>query len=116
MKTKQCYNTRMARAFITIYRLLDRLERFLDYDSADITQINHTALHISERRWNAYIIMLSEAGYISGVTVKEYIDGTKHVQADDIRITLKGLQFLAENSLMQKSYRLLKSTRDILPL
>ena len=39
-------------------------------------EISPEALKITESRWSAYIKMLNDAGYISGVRIEEYIDGT----------------------------------------
>ena len=37
------------------------------------------------------------------------------VDAEDIRITLKGLEYLSENSIMQKMYKTAKGITDLIP-
>ena len=101
--------------FKCIYTILRTLEKALDYPEFDIEQIGHIALGISKERWTAYIEMLCDAGYIKGVVVQKYIDGEKNVDVDDIMITLKGLEFLTENSIMQRTYKTAKGIKDISP-
>ena len=65
------HNEYMAKAFKTIYTLLNRLEKALDYENFDAEeQIGYKALGITETRWRSYIEMLEEAEYISGVKIK----------------------------------------------
>ena len=67
------HNEYMTKAFKTIYTLLNRLEKALDYKEKDFNaeeQIGYKALGITETRWRSYIEMLEEAEYISGVKIK----------------------------------------------
>lgn len=52
-----------------------------------------------------------DIGYIKGVRVEEGIAKDLLVDADDIRITLKGLEFLQENSIMQRLYKAAKGIK-----
>ena len=58
--------------------------------------------------------MMQDVGYINGVEVHAYITGVS-VNTRNISITLKGLEYLQENSVMQKAYRAIKGIRDIVP-
>lgn len=69
----------------------------MDCDSLDKRKISPAALGISFNRWANIVLMLNENGYISGD-----------------RITLKGLEYLEENSLMRKAERLTKEIAEVL--
>jgi hypothetical protein len=73
-------------------------------------------LGITEERWGALITMLVENEYIAGVEVTEYI-AYEHptIVLDNPKITLKGLEYLHENSVMKKIFRAAKGIKDIMP-
>lgn len=102
--------------FACIYKILNTLEKAMDYSEFNIEEIGYERLGISEERWIRYIEMMSDVGLIQGITVKTYIDGERAVVNDNIRITLKGLEYLTENSLMQKAYKIAKGIKDIVPM
>lgn len=58
--------------------------------------------------------MMVDAGYIKGVRV--YTDCTDEINIEDegIRITLKGLEYLSENSIMQRFYNIAKGVKDLI--
>lgn len=101
--------------FKCIYKILKAVEAALDYSSYDFECISHKNLEISKERWNAYIEMLVESGYVTGVRIREYADGEKSIEISRMRITLKGLEYLTENSIMQRIYNLAKGVKDITP-
>ena len=94
--------------FKCMYKILKTLEKALDYTKYDFEIINYENLGMSKERWNAYIEMLNESGYLKGVKVKEYTDGEKLIDISEMRITLKGLEYLTENSHMQRIHNLVK--------
>ena len=73
------------------------------------------ALKISDERWNKYMEMLLDAGYIKGVKIQKYVAGGTSVDIDDIRITLKGLEYHSENSIMQRLYIAAKEITELVP-
>lgn len=101
--------------FKVVYRILRQLEKDLDNNKADLDVIDHNALCISENRWCHYIEMMCDAGYIKGVRIVEYNDGSRGIDADDMQITLKGLEYLQENSIMQRMYKTIKGINDVIP-
>lgn len=112
--TGVCYNANMTKAFKTIYTLLNRLEKGLDYEDFDAEkEISPEALKITEPRWNAYIKMLNDAGYITGVRIEDYIDGTVSIDVSEIGLTLQGLQYLAENTMMVRMWNAFKAVKDV---
>lgn len=88
--------------FRIIFILLSTLEKAMDYPSFDVSQISAKRLGISEERWARYIEMLSDEGYIKGVNIQGFLDGGMGVNVDSIRITLKGLEYLEENTIMKQ--------------
>lgn len=101
--------------FKAVYRILSTLEKAMDLAEFDISQINAKALGVTEQRWARYMEMMADVGYIKGVRVEEGIAKDLLVDVDDIRITLKGLEFLQENSIMQRLYKAAKGIKDITP-
>ena len=102
--------------FKCIYKILKALEAAMDYTEYDFSIINHEALKISEQRWNAYIEMLYDSGYIKDVAIKQFNHGERLVDISQIKITLKGLEYLSENSIMQRMYNAAKGVKEILPI
>lgn len=90
--------------FSVIYKILKHLERMLDFETPDMSLITPEALGISENRYNALLVMLVKNGYVEGAVVKKYTDEEVYrvVNIDGMHITLKGLEYLFENSLMRK--------------
>lgn len=101
--------------FKIIYKILSALEKSMDLEECNLDSISSEALKITNERWNKYIEMLLDAGYIKGVTIQKYVTGEINVDAEDIRITLKGLEYLSENSIMQKMYKAAKGITDLIP-
>lgn len=88
--------------FKYIYRILKYLEAALDVAAPDITPIKAEALGLSEERWKSLLLMLQKEGYVDGLQFKQYIGEESVMQSDKIKVTLKGLEYLEENSMMRK--------------
>lgn len=101
--------------FKCIYKILKTLEKAMDYPEFDISQISHEKLGVSKERWARYIEMMADVGYVKGIRV--FVDSTGELEIEDtgVRITLKGLEYLTENSIMQKMYKAAKGVTDIIP-
>lgn len=101
--------------FKAVYWILSKLEEDLDSEKADVSRFDHAALGISEERWNHYMEMMVDCGYVKGVSIQRNVLGETVCECDEIRITLKGLEYLQENSMMRKVYNTLKGIKDIVP-
>ena len=101
--------------FTAVYKILSALEKAMDFPQFDMEQIGHEVLGVSKERWCRYIEMMLDVGYIKGVELKRYITGDICIDAENVRITLKGLEYLQENALMRKVYRTIKGIEDIIP-
>lgn len=86
----------------------------MDCEEPDWACIQAEALHISQPRWLHLMRMLVEAGYIKGIQVVHTKTGM-FITLTSPELTLTGLQYLQENSLMQKAYRLAKGIKDVTP-
>ena len=100
--------------FKCIYKILRALEKAMDYPEFELSQIDYNKLEISKERWARYLEMMADIGYIKGIRVYKDITGETDVDNDDIRITLKGLEYLTENSIMQRIYKATKGIKDII--
>lgn len=101
--------------FSIIYRILRYLEKAMDYDEVDMDRISAATLKLSEQRWTAIMEMLTAEGYIDGMSLKRTLDGDVVLSVSNPRITLKGLEYLQENSLMKKAADIAKGIADFIP-
>lgn len=101
--------------FIAVYRILSALEKAMDLPEFNQNLISPSTIGVSEERWKKYIEMMADVGYIKGIEISKYITGATVVNVDNIRITLKGLEYLQENSIMQKIYKTAKGVVDLIP-
>lgn len=100
--------------FKFIYKILRTLEKAMDYPEFDISQINAEKLGISGERWARYIEMMVDTGYIKGIRIYKDTLGEIEIEDEGIRITLKGLEYLSENTIMQRMYKTAKGITDII--
>lgn len=106
----------MSEDFRTIYRMLSILQKSMDYEHVDIRRLSADSLGITESKRKVLLGMLLKNGYVEGFQVIQYIgDQAPNIEGlEGIRITLKGLEYLEENSLMQKAARLAKGIAEVL--
>lgn len=102
--------------FKIIYKILWELEKNMGNEDFSVGIISPERLKISYERWEQLMIMLSDNGYITGiVAVQDLQDKFKHIaQPVNPCITLKGLEYLAENSFMAKAKEALKTVGEII--
>ncbi len=76
----------------------------MDYDEFDADRISPDALNTTIERRNAILYQLAKDGYIEGCICKKYVDERypKIFSIEKTVITIKGLEYLQENSLMKK--------------
>ena len=98
--------------FNVIYKILKALEKAMDYDTLDIDAISPEKLKISENRWCAIMKMLANEGYITGLHVTRSIGG-EQIGAENISITIKGLEYLDSSSFMKKAAAFAKGAIDV---
>lgn len=87
----------------------------MDYPKFDLLeQVSPEHLKVSEERYNRYLEMMADVGYIKGVQITKNITGETQIDAEEVRITLKGLEYLQENSIMRKMYQTAKGIKEII--
>lgn len=85
----------------TAYRILKNLEDG-NRDKYMGLLLSPEALGVSPEEWKDVILSLVEEEYIRGVSVKENVLGETMIDIGGIKITLKGAEYLKENSVMKK--------------
>ena len=101
--------------FNIIYRILKTLRNAMSYSEFDMDFISPETLGIGQEQWTAIMEMLVSNGLIEGVSVKRGAQDDAILSVSRPRITLKGLEYLSENSLMQKAANLAKGIKEIIP-
>ena len=101
--------------FKAVYKILTALEKAMDLPEFDISQVGPEALGVTQERWNRYIEMMADVGYIKGITLRKDITGGTLVEARNARITLKGLEYLQENAIMRKLYNTARGITELIP-
>lgn len=95
--------------FKVIYRILRFLEKSMDCEEFDKNSFTAEEFRLNEPHFARLLKMLVDSGYISGVEVWRAI-GQEYPRYKAVRpeITLKGLEYLNDNSLMKKAAELAK--------
>ena len=90
-----------------VYRLLRTLQRTMGDEEFDPERIGAQALCVPDAMWRQLMAMLAKRGYVEGVRVVEYDSGDLPLirWAGRPVITLEGLEYLEENSVMKKLAR-----------
>ena len=84
--------------FVVIYRILKALEASMDFEEFDEQLISPERLGITKERRDKLLIQMQKEGYISGISVVQYVNlASPSVDIpNSISITIKGLEYLAE--------------------
>lgn len=104
----------MSESIKLIYKILKILEQSMDYPEFDINRLDPEALGTSLNRRNAILEMLLKKGYIDGIAIKKYVDKESILGLGNIKITVDGLEYLEDNSLMKKASNLAKGIAEII--
>lgn len=102
--------------FKVIYKILKVLEKYMDHETVPLELISNEALGISKERWSRLMKMLVDNGLVEGVRNIEFDGQTvPMIKLNNPSITLKGLEYLEENSLMKRAAAVAKGIKDIVP-
>lgn len=100
--------------FRTIYRILRILQNSMDCEEFDTNHLSANQLGLSLPKWSRIMAMLLKEGYISGGETWNAMDcGYPRVALTRPELTLKGLEYLEENSMMKKAANLAKGVIDV---
>ena len=100
--------------FKIIYKILKSIEESMDYEIFDENIISPEYLGVSKERWKALIIELLDNGYVTGIVKIPIMGYREDLKIIKPKLTIKGMQYLEENSMMKKAYNLLKGIREII--
>lgn len=102
--------------FEVIYKMLLALERAMDVPAFSIEDFGLTSLKLSDERLHRCLEMLQDAGLIKGAELYMDITGALCLKTPKrIRITLKGLEYLQENTVMKRIYNAARGVTDLVP-
>lgn len=92
----------MSDEFKIIYQLLLYLREAMRYIQPDDVKLQYEFYGIPREQFEKIFALLVEDGYIAGVKVVRSETGTYIAGRNNARITLKGLEYLEENSVMKE--------------
>ena len=102
--------------FRLIYTILKELyEHKKEGTQTPLEDIGPERLCIPVPYWVSIICDLIDEAYISGAKYRKTKTGKALTGLDDIEITLKGVEYLQENSMMKKVCAALNGIKDIAP-
>ena len=102
--------------FRIIYRILRIMQRSMDCEEFDRERISAEALGLSEPMWRRIMALLVKNGYIEGVKVIvcDLSDAPVIKYTGCPEITMKGLEYLEDNSMMKKAAHLARGVIEII--
>ena len=108
---------------VIVYQILSYLYQQLKKGApVDPEYLRHNGhlFEIPESYWIYVMVNLQKDGLIDGITAKEkrYVDGTPHVSIlnlDQCQITPRGIEYLSDNSFLQKAKEFLKDAMSMMP-
>lgn len=99
--------------FKVIYKILKLLEKYMDYEEVNTDDFIPDKFGVNENRFYSILEMLYDDGYITGLSISKSLGGTGY-DLRNIDITIKGLEYLSENTMMKKAEKLVKGISDII--
>lgn len=106
--------------YVIVYQILAYLYQCLksgtDIDTKMLMPDSHL-LRVNEKYWQYIMYNLSKDGYIDGVNVVTIDNQSMAYIAsiEDCMITPKGIEYLCENSTINKAVKYLKDIKAIVP-
>ena len=102
--------------FKAIYKILKELEKHMGEDNFNPYAISAEKLKLPYGRWEQLLILMQDDGYIKGLVLSKSSESPLRHIAEPIfpQITIKGLEYLSENTLMAKAKEALKMAGEII--
>lgn len=102
--------------YVVMYKIIaylyDCMKRGVSPDAA---KISAGALGIPDEYWIDVIEELVDHGYVKGFEVVRYFSGARDVASDRPRVTMEGVAFAQENSMMGKAKAFLQDAKASIP-
>lgn len=88
-----------------IYRILATLSKYAGCEDFDNQLISAKKLKMPYHKWEQLMILLQKKGYVDGVEYTQTLSDRfpKIASMDHVFITLDGIEYVEENSTMQKT-------------
>lgn len=105
---------------VVVYKILSYLYQCLkrgDKVNAALLQHDSPMLKINQSYWEYIIYNLHTEGYINGIALIP-IDGREYPfihELDKVNVTPKGIEYLCDNSFMEKAKQFLKDVKEAVP-
>lgn len=105
---------------VIVYQILSYLYQRIkkgEKAQSDMLSYNGPLFKINKAYWSYIIYHMSEMGMIEHIIFADLdgIDIPYPVNLDDCRITPAGIEYLCDNTFMEKSKRFLKDIKEIIP-
>lgn len=99
-----------------IYKILRELEKNMGNENFSVHSISPEQLKISFEKWEQLLILMQDEGYIKGLILSQDLQNAFRHITEPIKpqITIKGLEYLANNSTLAKAKELLKMAGEII--
>lgn len=102
--------------FKIMYKILRELEKNMGNEKFSVESISAEKMKISFEKWEQLLILMQDDGYIKGLVLeKEMGEIYRHItEPIKPQITIRGLEYLTENSLMAKAKEALRMAGEII--
>lgn len=102
--------------FVIVYQVLKYLYDCLKRgEKPEAIRLQASYYSIPGNYWEYIIVNLSEEGYITGLMIQPSKDGLAFGDLQDMIITPKGIEYLFENTMIEKVKRTLKDVKEMVP-
>ncbi|MDP0506858.1 MAG: YjcQ family protein [Fusobacterium sp. JB019] len=100
----------------TVYRILKIIDLSRDKEDFNFDkEFDLEKLEIDEKRFEDILETLNENGYIKGIKISRSINGASTISISSPRLTLDGMEYLEENTVMKNVYKALKEAKEWIP-
>lgn len=101
--------------FKVMYKILRELEKNMGNEKFCVESISAEKMKISFEKWEQLLILMQDDGYIKGLVLSKDLSSMYRHIAEPIKpqITIKGLEYLANNSTIAKAKEMLKMAGEI---
>ena len=101
---------------VVMYKILSYLYKCLKAgENPDLRMISAEALGINGVYHGRIIRELVTRGYVEGYKISSLPNGCTSITPINPVVTMTGVEFLMENSMMRKAYEFLRDAKDAIP-
>jgi len=102
--------------FVVSYKILQDLSNQMEIGEYEPGSFTHVTYGVSRSYWERILTLLFENGYIDGIVLFQILGRIDNsVKIINPQITIKGLEYLEENSTLQKAKNFLKDLAPVIP-